>query len=360
MLDSHYNLSEPTVALLVNSLQSGGTEKQSVFLFNVLKNKYKTIFIIFHGDLIDENMLKLIDSNNYQLVKLRGNGLYKVRILYNILKNNRVSILFTYLTKPNFLGGIIGKLAGVKEIFGGIRSTKFPIWKSILEKMIMRFFTSGTIFNSFLAEDKFSKELKAKKSIVIPNCFPFVKKVTIRPQKQNITIISVGRFHESKDYVTAIRAVGLAVEKYSNLKYQIIGYGKLEPTIKEWINEFNLNDKIELLINPSNISELLDKADIYLSTSKYEGTSNSIMEAMNASLPIVATNVGDNNRLVHQGKSGYLHDTGDYKNISNSLLILINNYESRIKLGIESNIILKENYSYEKFENSYIELIEGK
>lgn len=51
---------------------------------------------------------------------------------------------------------------------------------------------------------------------------------------------------------------------------------------------------------------MLDKADIYLSTSLFEGTSNSIMEAMNADLPIVATNVGDNGLLVKNEINGFL------------------------------------------------------
>lgn len=360
MKGAQNNITEPVLAILVNSLESGGAEKQSVYLLNVLKDKYKTLFFIFHGDLIDEKIFRLIEGDNYVLVQLRGNFFLKLVNLYRVLKDNNVKVFFTYLTKPNFWGSIIGSLAGVKKIYGGIRSTNLPIWKLILEIITMHFLSTGTIFNSYLAEEIFSKGLKAKHSIVIPNCLPFISNASIRTPKECLTIISVGRFHEAKDYKTAINAINLLVKKELKIYYQIIGYGHLESSIRKWITELHLNESIELIINPSNIIELLEKADIYLSTSKYEGTSNSIMEAMNSSLPIVATNVGDNNKLIFEGKSGYLHDVGDFKSIADRLQFLIQNYEARINMGIKSNEILRENYSSNQFRDRYFKLIQTK
>ncbi|MBO7272587.1 MAG: glycosyltransferase family 4 protein, partial [Bacteroidaceae bacterium] len=99
-------------------------------------------------------------------------------------------------------------------------------------------------------------------------------------------------------------------------------------------------------------------ADIYLSTSLFEGTSNSIMEAMNWSLPVVATNVGDNNHLVIDGVNGTLHPIGDAKGMAESIANLLTNYELRKEYGLASNKNLRENYSMEIFEKRYLKLIE--
>ncbi len=82
------------------------------------------------------------------------------------------------------------------------------------------------------------------------------------------------------------------------------------------------------------------------------------MEAMSYSLPIVATNVGDNNRLVYHGQNGYIVDVKDFKQLANKLCELVISYEKRITFGLESYRIIKENYSFEVFQNKYIELIE--
>lgn len=101
-------------------------------------------------------------------------------------------------------------------------------------------------------------------------------------------------------------------------------------------------------------------ADIYISTSFFEGTSNSIMEALNWSLPVVATNVGDNDHLVINGENGFLHPIGDVNGLSASLCLLLDSAKLRNQMGKMSNINLRENYSMEIFEKRYIDLIEGR
>ncbi len=348
------------IIIFVNSLKSGGAEKQSIFLLNAIKNEYHVFYIIFHGSQSDRNMLQLIEGENFTLVKLHGNILHRIINLYRIIHSNKIICIFTYLTKPNFIGAIIGRLGKVRNIYCGIRSTKLPLWKLVLEKFIMIFFSKGTIFNSYSGRDLLSVKAFKRISLVIPNCFPVIQLPIHRTHKQRLTIISIGRFDNAKDYKTAIKSIyQLKLNNY-DVTYQIVGYGKLEAKIKSWITKFNLEKEIELVINPPNISQLLDNADIYLSTSKFEGTSNSIIEAMNASLPIIATNVGDSNRLVIHGENGFLHNVRDYTAIKQSLELLIENYDLRIKMGLASNNILRSNYSYDIFINSYLQIIEKK
>jgi glycosyltransferase involved in cell wall biosynthesis len=345
------------IIILVNTLESGGAEKQSILLLNALKNEYKTTIIVFYGNRIEDKLIQVIEGSNYNLVKLRGNSLKKLIFLYKIFKSNKVSHLFTYLTKPNFYGAIIGRLAGVANIYGGIRTSKLPLWKIILEKIASNYFCTATIFNSYAGENVF-KGKGIKRSVVIPNCFPDISAPFERVQKEKLKIITVGRFVPEKDYLTAIKSINFLKNTNDKFIFQIVGYGLQENEIRNIITKFSLENNVEIFINPGNITELLNEADIYLSTSLFEGTSNSIMEAMNASLPIVATNVGDNNKLVLEGANGFLHDVGAYKAIAQSLKTLIDDYKTRIEAGLESNRRLKENYSFEKFKDEYLKLIE--
>ena len=180
--------------------------------------------------------------------------------------------------------------------------------------------------------------------------------MTVRKQKNFITVLSVGRFHKAKDYETAIKAVSKI--KYKNFKYQIIGYGSLEKDIRNWIIEYSAQDCIELIINPDNINEYYRKADIYLQTSIFEGLSNTVLEAMSFSLPLVLTDVGDNDRLVVDGENGFLCDPGSVDAITKNLEVLFNSVKKRVDFGSRSYHLLKDNDSEEIFKKSYLKLIE--
>ena len=83
------------------------------------------------------------------------------------------------------------------------------------------------------------------------------------------------------------------------------------------------------------------------------------MEALNWSLPVLATNVGDNNHLVIDGVNGFLHPVGDAKGLAMSLSKLLDSVELRNEMGLKSNENLRDNYSMEIFERRYLQVIEG-
>ena len=113
-----------------------------------------------------------------------------------------------------------------------------------------------------------------------------------------------------------------------------------------------------MLIKPDNIDTYFKEADIYLSTSLYEGLSNSIMEAMSFSIPVIATNVGDNYRLIDNNKTGFLVAVHDHQAISDKMYYLISHPEKLKQYGKFGYMKLYENYSFEKFSNRYIQLLE--
>ena len=216
---------------------------------------------------------------------------------------------------------------------------------------------SGTIYNCYSGAEYFGKlGFSVDKNIVIPNCFPEISAPLLREDIDIKKIITVGRFDPQKDYETLIRSV--ARLNRSDFQLYIVGYGELEDQVRMWVSQYGLDEKTVTYIKPDNVAELERNADIYISTSLFEGTSNSIMEALNWSLPIVATNVGDNNYLVKDGENGFLHPVGDVDGISVSLSRLLDSVDLRNTMGVSGNQILRENYSVEVFEKRYVELIE--
>lgn len=344
------------IAILIPTLKKGGAEKQASLLARALSPYHKVVLIIpFPASGLEKENLELTNLPQENIICFNDKDSGSKKRLYKTLKQNKISILFCYLTWPDFWGPIIGRLAGVKKIYQGLRNASLPEYKLFLEKF-GNMLSTGAITNNYAGAEIFSKR-GIKNQIVIPNCYLFPKDTAIRENKKNITVITVGRFVEQKDYPTAIKAMSDVMEKNQNVRFKIIGHGELESKVRDWVIEYNISSKTEILINPPNVLHHLCNADIYLSTSLFEGTSNSIMEALDASLPVVTTDVGDNNQLVKEGFNGFLTKTNDIEALSNAIIKLAESKELRDQMGINGNNLLKSEFGFERFRDRYLDLI---
>jgi glycosyltransferase involved in cell wall biosynthesis len=349
---------QKSIFIFTQSLKSGGAEKQSVLLANTLSKDYNISLIVFYPEKKDNRITNLI-NNNIKVIYLTGNKLGKIIQLFRITRLYKPYIIFNYLLLPNFIGGFISMFFKNTKSIGGIRSSKLDSKKETINRLLNNYLNYKTIFNNHNGYNFYiNRGFKKNKALVIPNAIETENKEIIRDIKNIPTILSVGRFHIAKDYYTAIKTISLLYEKGLLFRYKIIGWGDEEENIREWIKEFNLkSDLVEIIINPDNINYYYKEADIYLQTSIFEGVSNTVLEAMSYSLPLVITNVGDNNKLTDIGINGYLTEPKDSFGISEKLEILLNNYDKRISFGKNSFKKLYRNYSIKMLEEKYKTLI---
>ena len=349
------------IAILIPSLKPGGAEKQATLLATVLDKHYCVNMYLLYGDngAAPQN-LELLSQSNVRVHSLIGNTLSKIGQLKKELKRNRTKVLLNYLTSCDVIGAIAGRMAEVEYIYGGIRNARVEWTKMIADKIAHNYIASGSIYNCYSGAKYFtSKGYNEKRNVVIPNCFLNIAEPIIREDKEIKHIVTVGRFVPQKDYKTIIRTIAELKKLRKDFVVDIIGYGDEEQNIRDWIKEYGVEEYINIYIRPNNVQDIVRSSDIYLSTSLFEGTSNSIMEALNWSLPVVATNVGDNDHLVIDGKNGYLHPIGDAEGMAQSLSGLLDSVDLRNKFGYESNQNLRNNYSVDIFEERYLKLIEG-
>lgn len=353
------------VIVLTNTLKAGGAEKQSIMLANALQNDYPTYLIVYYDNGFDQRLKHLTEKYNISVLWLIGSHLKKLFYLYKLFKREKNTVVFSYLATTNFINAIIGKIAGIKFRVGGIRNAKLDRSKFYIQRILHNYFLTCSVFNNYQGEkDLCSSGFNEKKAIIIPNCHeisrPILDNKTI---KGVLNIITIGRFVDQKDYFTSLDAIRLLKDKLTEsnseviIKYTIVGYGKIEYEIRNYVHKQKLDEIVDILINPLNAINYLEDAHIYLSTSLFEGLSNSIMEAMEYSLPIVATNVGDNSKLVIEGETGFLANVQDARAIAEKLQILIENNELRNIMGQNGYIHLAKDFSLSKFKSNYIDLI---
>lgn len=347
------------IAILIPTLKQGGAEKQATLLATALAKHHKVDLFLLYGDhnIAPQNS-KLLEQSTVTLHRLQGGLFSKIGQLRRSLKSSKTDILFNYLTSCDVIGGIVGRCVGVKRVYGGIRNARLEWSKMVVERFIHNHIATGTIYNCYSGAEYFgNKGFKGGNGIVIPNGFQDIAEPIIRADREIKHIVTTGRFVPQKDYKTMLYSISKLKDIRQDFVMDIIGYGTEEENIRKWIEEFGIKKYINIHIKPDNVQDIVRSADIYLSTSLFEGTSNSIMEALNWSLPIVATNVGDNKHLVEDLVNGFLHNIADADNIALSLAKLLSDIELRNRYGSNSHKILTTHFSMDIFENSYLQLI---
>lgn len=351
------------IAILIPSLKTGGAEKQAAILADLLGRHYHVdIYLLYGLDQASPQNMKLLSRSTVHVTSLRGSIVSKIFQLRAALRRSRTEVLLNYLTSCDVIGAVAGRMAGVERIYGGIRNARIGWLKMVADRAAHNLLASGSIYNCYSGAEYFaSKGYRADKNIVIPNCFMDISEPVVRAERAVKHIVTVGRFVPQKDYRTIVRTIACLKRLRGDFVMDIIGYGTEERNIREWIGKYGVDECVNIHICPDNVQTLVRDADIYLSASLFEGTSNSIMEALNWSLPVVATDVGDNGRLVINGCNGILHSVGDAEGMARSVALLLESVELRNRYGTAGHRHLRDNYSTEIFESKYINLIdEGK
>lgn len=347
------------ICVTINSLSAGGAEKQCILLAAALKEHHNVTVIILSPEKLYPPRLVSLKDQNIQYKFLSKNRFKSFFQMIQYFRKNNIDFVFSFLPTDTVMSAVCGKLAGVPYIFGGIRSSFLPKSKFKLLKYLNNTILRYTISNNFSARETAIRLGFNSNVLVIPNGIE-IRALSVRRSKKTISIISLGRLVAPKCYDIAIQTIeelkNIVGEKY-DIKYTIVGQGELEEDIRAQIKSKALESFVSVITDATDIYGLLDASDIYLCTSSFEGISNALMEAMNCQLPIVATDVGDNSKLVLHDKSGFLAPVHDYKKLAENLSLLVRSDDLRKKMGAEGYKHLDENFSYEAFQQKYLHII---
>jgi glycosyltransferase involved in cell wall biosynthesis len=143
--------------------------------------------------------------------------------------------------------------------------------------------------------------------------------------------VMVARFAAQKDHATLLRALsGLLGMEWRLL---LVGEGRLEPQVASQITALGLGGRTRVLPLETNVAQLLMTAQIFALSTNFEALPISILEAMRAGLPVVATDVGGIPESVRHEETGLLARRGDVPSLREALARLIADPGLRLALG---------------------------
>lgn len=203
------------------------------------------------------------------------------------------------------------------------------------EKMLSKYATSVTI-NVSKGEMKLAQRYKIdrpEKFQLIYNGIPELElkeKQQIRKElglNENIFYVGVtARCALQKDPFTFLEIAKETVNRNSNIEFVYIGDGDLQEKMLQWIKDHRLESKIHMLGFRTDAALIVGAFDLYLSTALYEGLPYSMIEAMRAGVPIIATDTVGNNELVFDSINGRLFSIED---VAEASRLILEQYEKR-------------------------------
>ncbi len=142
-------------------------------------------------------------------------------------------------------------------------------------------------------------------------------------------ILSIGAISDQKNYDLLIEVARVLRQNRPGPRpafvLRIAGGGKDLERLRRKVIDYDLADMVEFLGERMDIRELITDADIYLNTSRYEGASIAIHEAMSMGLPVVASDVAGNRKLVIPGRNGMLCSPDRPATFADAITRLANN-----------------------------------
>jgi glycosyltransferase involved in cell wall biosynthesis len=144
-------------------------------------------------------------------------------------------------------------------------------------------------------------------------------------------IVMVARFAPQKDHGTLLQA--LAGLLHMEWRLLLVGAGELEHRIYAQMATLGLEDRVRILPPQTDVGRLLMEAQIFVLSTNFEALPISILEAMRAGLPVVATNVGGISESVRHEETGLLVGRGDVDDLRRALASLIAHPALRVAMG---------------------------
>jgi len=257
-----------------------------------------------------------------------------------LLRQVKPDVVHAHTSKAGVIGRLAASLAEIPCIFTAhtwcfAEGTNWK-WRVIgtpLEKLAAR------VSSRIITVSDANRDLALRRGIAAPE-----KLITVHngipdcphratPDSHAIpTIVMVARFSQQKAQSMLVDAVHSIPVPF---RLAFVGEGPLREAVERQVDSLGVRDKVDFLGQRLDIPEILASADIFALFTKWEGFPISILEAMRAGLPVVASDVNGVHEAITDGHTGFLIPPGDVDLFRDRLMQLLLDAKLRRRMGLE-------------------------
>lgn len=351
----------------------GGAQKYVYSLATHLpKDRFETVVICGEGEILKQKLetqgIRVIEIKNLKRDVSIIQEIKSFIEVYKILKKEKPYVLHLNSPKAGGMGSLAGRLSGVPKIIFTAHGWTFNEKRNLLNTSLIKIFSWITVFLS-------SRVIViAKKEEAQAHAMPLVGKNKIKLIGNGIETIEFKEKNEarkellpslSENYESDTVWIGTIAELHKNKAHSylisalskinhpfvciIIGEGEERKNLENLIRTYRLEEKIFLVGFKDNASRYLKAFDIFTLTSIKEGLPYGILEAGQASLPVVATSVGGIPDIIQNHTSGLLiKKPENVHQMRDALEHLIENPKQRLEFGNNLHEKVEREFSLEQ------------
>ena len=341
---------------ICSARQLGGGEKHLADLANGLAGRGHDVYaaVIPSSPLLAE--LSAVPKQNIVQLPLRNSlnvasGLKVVRFV----RRHEIEIVHAHVARDYPLAALVARRAGARLVL--TRHVLFPlnrIHRLTLRRTARVIGVSQAVIESLRTQGIFDPD----KIVLIHNGIDVNRfaKVREHPTEQNtntrLRVGMVGHLAPIKGQDDFIRAAALVCARRADVEFIIAGddksrNGEHRRRIEELINSLSLNQRVRLVGWVEDISKLLPTLDLLVSPSRSEPFGLSIVEAMAAHVPVVATMSEGAQEIIEDDRTGRLIPIGDVEALARTINGLLSDPGERIRLSNNAQRTVRERFSLE-------------
>jgi glycosyltransferase involved in cell wall biosynthesis len=274
--------------------------------------------------------------------------------LRRFLKEKRIQIVQTFFESSDLWAGFVtktmsdAKLIWSRRDMGILREDKHHVAYRLMSRLPDRVFAvSEEVRQHCVLVDR----IDASRVQTIYNGIDLAHwDATSKPSKRpgEFVVATVGNIRRVKGHDVFIKAAASIVLQFPNVSFSIAG-DVLEPgyfaELQELARDLGLSNHLHFAGGITNLQEYLSAADIFVLPSRSEGFSNAIVEAMAASLPVVATDVGGNAEAVQDGVSGLIVSSEDSNALAVAITRLLSDPLMSLEMGAAGKKLAAEKFT---------------
>lgn len=350
---------------MIDSFEQGGSERLALQLVRQLQESgrcnVRLACLQNKGSLRAEaDLLDLGEIPEYPLTSFYDrNVVVQLRRLARFLRDNRIDVIHTHDFYTNVFGLTAAAMARVNVRVGykgetdGFRTST----QKRLERGAFRM-AHRVVANSDAVRSKLVSEgVPAGKVVTHYNGLDLerVKPQPNRtrddvlamlglPDRRLVTIVA-NLQHPVKDHPMFLRAAARVRAAIPDVAFVIAGEGKLMPRLRELSGQLELERDVFFIGRCEKVADLLTVSEVCALSSAAEGFSNSILEYMAATCPVVVTDVGGAREAVIEGETGYIVAAGDDQKMAERVIDLLRDPQRARAMGKRGRSIVEEKFS---------------
>jgi glycosyltransferase involved in cell wall biosynthesis len=223
------------------------------------------------------------------------------------LRDLRPAILHAFLFHANVFGCLAGRLAGVPRVIASLRvCEEGRPRRAAIERLALRLADRIVCVAAAVRDHARRKAgLPADRLVVIPNGIEIPHDSTAGPRPFRRRVLTVAHLRPQKGIEDLLRAVPAVLAAVPDASFTIVGRDDAGGC-RRMARSIGVESAVRFAGETDAVGPFYDDADLFVLPSRWEGCPNTVLEAMAAALPVVATSVGGTPELVVEGTTGLL------------------------------------------------------